>query len=199
MTDDGFREFVEIRYADLVRTAYLLTGSRHAAEDLVQIALMRAMRRWRQVDQPMAYVRQIMVNERTKLWRRFGSRELLAGFTGSWRSHTPPEPSRDLADEVVTRHEVLGALHHLPPRMRAVLVLRYWEDLTEAQTAEMLGCSVGTVKSQTSRALTRLRTALLATPRPATPEGTARRGQVGAGALTVVPATTRMEEPSDDR
>ncbi|WP_331461207.1 SigE family RNA polymerase sigma factor [Micromonospora tarapacensis] len=199
MTDDGFREFVEIRYADLIRTAYLLTGSRHAAEDLVQIALMRAMRRWRQVDQPMAYVRQIMVNERTKLWRRFGSREFLAGFTGSWRTQAEPDRSRDLADDVVTRDEVLGALHHLPPRMRAVLVLRYWEDLTEAQIAELLGCSVGTVKSQASRALARLRAALLATPPPAAPEGAARHGEVGGGSLTVVPATTKLEEPSDGR
>ncbi|WP_216592566.1 SigE family RNA polymerase sigma factor [Verrucosispora sioxanthis] len=163
MTDDGFREFVEIRYADLVRTAYLLTGSRHAAEDLVQIALMRAMRRWSQVDEPMAYVRRIMVNERTRLWRRFGSRELLAGVTGSWRS--PSEPGRDLAHDVVVRDEMLAALHHLPPRMRAVLVLRYWEDLTEAQIADALGCSVGTVKSQSSRALARLR-AVLPAARP---------------------------------
>ncbi|MDG4798810.1 SigE family RNA polymerase sigma factor [Micromonospora sp. WMMD1082] len=148
VSDDGFREFVEIRYADLIRTAYLLTGSRHAAEDLVQIALMRVMRRWRQVDQPMAYVRQIMVNERTRLWRRFGFREFLAGITGSWRPQTEHGGNRDLADDVVVRDEVLAALQHLPPRMRAVLVLRYWEDLTEAQVAETLGCSVGTPKGR---------------------------------------------------
>ncbi|MGC5054019.1 SigE family RNA polymerase sigma factor [Micromonospora sp. DT48] len=189
MNDDDFREFVEIRYADLVRTAYLLTGSRHAAEDLVQIALMRAMRRWRQVDDPMAYVRRIMVNERTRLWRRFGSREFLAGFTGSWR--TPTEPGRDLADDVVTRDEVLAALHHLPPRMRAVLVLRYWEDLTESQIADALGCSVGTVKSQASRALTRLRTVLSTAPlRPTSVPGA---GEPDSLAVVAGPSRRRSE------
>lgn len=163
MTDDGFREFVEIRYADLLRTAYLLTGSRHAAEDLVQNALMKAMRRWRHVDEPMAYVRRIMVNERVSLWHRFGSREFLAGVTGAWRLHADRGLSRDVADDVVVREEVRAALHGLPPRMRAVLVLRYWEDLTEAQTAQTLGCSVGTVKSLASRGIARLR-AVLPTP-----------------------------------
>ncbi|WP_433349808.1 SigE family RNA polymerase sigma factor [Micromonospora sp. CA-111912] len=161
MTDDGFREFVEIRYADLLRTAYLLTGSRHAAEDLVQNALMQAMRRWRQVDEPMAYVRRIMVNERVSLWHRFGSREFLAGVTGAWRLHADRGRSRDVADDVVVREEVRDALRSLPARTRAVLVLRYWEDLTEAQTAQTLGCSVGTVKSLASRGIGRLRAALL--------------------------------------
>ncbi|GIJ79128.1 RNA polymerase sigma-70 factor, sigma-E family [Micromonospora phaseoli] len=198
MTDDGFREFVEVRYADLIRTAYLLTGSRHAAEDLVQIALMRAMGRWRQMDEPMAYVRRIMVNERTRLWRRFGSRELLAGVTGSWRS--PAEPGRDLADDVVARDEVLAALHRLPPRMRAVLVLRYWEDLSEAQVADALGCSVGTVKSQSSRALARLRAALPAAPlRPMTPERQAPSRDVGERSLAEVPDASRRRDPSDGR
>ncbi|MGW1061331.1 SigE family RNA polymerase sigma factor [Micromonospora rubida] len=163
MTDDGFREFVEIRYADLLRTAYLLTGSRHAAEDLVQNALMQAMRRWRQVDEPMAYVRRIMVNERVSLWHRFGSREFLAGVTGAWRLHADRGRgrSRDVAEDVVVREEVREALRGLPTRTRAVLVLRYWEDLTEAQTAQTLGCSVGTVKSLASRGIGRLRAALL--------------------------------------
>ncbi|GIJ22459.1 SigE family RNA polymerase sigma factor [Micromonospora lutea] len=194
MSDDGFREFVEIRYTDLIRTAYLLTGSRHAAEDLVQIALMRAMRRWRQVDEPMAYVRRIMVNERTRLWRRFGSREFLAGVTGAWQ--TPTGPSRDLADDIVARDEVLAALHRLPPRMRAVLVLRYWEDLTESQIADALGCSVGTVKSQASRALARLRTVLPAVP----PQSMIPpHRDVGEGSLAAVPAATTRRDTSDDR
>ncbi|MEV2238285.1 SigE family RNA polymerase sigma factor [Micromonospora sp. NPDC049891] len=198
MTDDGFREFVEVRYTDLIRTAYLLTGSRHAAEDLVQIALMRAMGRWRQVDEPMAYVRRIMVNERTRLWRRFGSREFLAGFTGSW--HAPTEPGRDMADDVVARDEVLAALHRLPPRMRAVLVLRYWEDLTESQIADALGCSVGTVKSQSSRALARLRAVLpAAPPRPTTPERQAPPRDVEEGSLAAVPDASRRRDLSDGR
>ncbi|MEU9509747.1 SigE family RNA polymerase sigma factor [Micromonospora sp. NPDC048170] len=164
MTDDGFREFVEIRYTDLMRTAYLLTGSRHAAEDLVQSALMRVMRRWRQVNDPVAYVRRIMVNERVSLWHRFGSREFLAGGTGAWRLHAERGRSSDVADEVVVRDEVLTALHSLPPRMRAVLVLRYWEDLPESQIAQTLGCSIGTVKSQASRGIARLRAVLPASP-----------------------------------
>ncbi|MFC7547292.1 SigE family RNA polymerase sigma factor [Plantactinospora sp. GCM10030261] len=173
MTDDGFREFVEIRYADLLRTAYLLTGSRHAAEDLVQNALMRAMRHWRRVDEPMAYVRRIMVNERVSLWHRVGSREFLAGVTGAWRLHTDRGRSRDVANDVAVRDEVLTALQSLPPRMRAVLVLRYWDDLSEAQIAEMLGCSAGTVKSQASRGLARLR-AVLPAPGEPSPAGERR-------------------------
>lgn len=180
MAEDEFREFVEVRYTDLLRTAYLLTGSEHAAEDLVQSALIRAMRRWRDVQEPMAYVRRIMVNERLSRWRRIGSRELLTGMIGDWGRGRDPQ-TRDVADGVVVRDELLGALNSLPARMRAVLVLRYWEDLSEAQIADLLGCSVGTVKSQASRGLARLRTvlpppamdALEATPPPA-PARTAR-------------------------
>jgi RNA polymerase sigma-70 factor (sigma-E family) len=133
----GFQEFVAVRYADLLRTAYLLTGTRPAAEDLVQSALLTTMRHWRTVSDPMAYVRRAMVNQRTSLWRRFGSRELLM----------PVPPDRSLPDGAVgqaERDELLTALARLPVRMRAVLVLRYWEDLSEADTAAVLGCSVGT-------------------------------------------------------
>jgi RNA polymerase sigma-70 factor (sigma-E family) len=154
----GFQEFVEIRYTQLLRTAYLLTGSRDAAEDLVQAALFTTMRRWGTVTDPMAYVRRAMVNHRTSVWRRIGSRELL--------TNTPPERSTpDGAAGRAERDELLTALGTLPMRMRAVLVLRYWEDLSEADTAAMLGCSVGTVKSQASRGLSRLRDVLLPTPR----------------------------------
>src|SRR5256885_16209326 len=73
----GFQEFVEVRYADLLRTAYLLTGTREAAEDLAQAALLTTMRHWRSIEDPMAYVRRAMVNHRTSLWRRIGSRGLL--------------------------------------------------------------------------------------------------------------------------
>lgn len=160
VTDDGFRAFVEVRYADLLRTAYLLTGSRHAAEDLVQSALMRLMRRWQQVNDPMAYVRRTMANERISLWHRFGSRELLAGVTDAWRLHAERGRTSDVAHDIAVRDEVLTALQGLPPRMRAVLVLRYWEDLPEAQIAQALGCSIGTVKSQASRGIARLRAVL---------------------------------------
>ncbi|MFC7763648.1 sigma factor [Catellatospora bangladeshensis] len=79
MAEDGFREFVQLRYGELLRTAYLLTGSTHAAEDLVQSALLKAYRRWDLVDDPMAYLRRALVNQRTSVWRRIGSRELLTG------------------------------------------------------------------------------------------------------------------------
>ena len=153
MNDDGFREFVEVRYGELLRTAYLLTGSRDAAGDLLQNALVKTMRRWRQVDEPMAYVRRVMVNERTSMWRRVGARELLTSIV--------PQTSRgDGTDQLADRDELLTALRRLPARMRAVIVLRYWEEISEAETAELLGCSVGTVKSQASRGLAKLRGAL---------------------------------------
>jgi RNA polymerase sigma-70 factor (sigma-E family) len=153
VSDDGFREFVEVRYGDLLRTAYLLTGSRDAAQDLLQNALVVTMGRWRQVDEPMAYVRRIMINERTSLWRRLGSRELLTGVV-------PHRPQPDGTDRHAERDQLLTGLRRLPPRMRAVLVLRYWEGLSEAETAQLLGCSVGAVKSQASRGLARLRDVL---------------------------------------
>jgi RNA polymerase sigma-70 factor (sigma-E family) len=151
--DDGFREFVQVRYVDLLRTAYLLTGSRDAAQDLVQNALVKAMSRWSRVNDPTAYLRRTMVNERTARWRRIGSREFVTTMLPErWRP--------DAADRVVERDELLRALAQLPSRMRAVLVLRYWEDLSAADTAAILGCSVGTVKSQAARGLAKLRVLL---------------------------------------
>ncbi|MGN9768762.1 SigE family RNA polymerase sigma factor [Micromonospora sp. SD12] len=199
VTDDGFRAFVEIRYADLLRTAYLLTGSRHAAEDLVQSALMRVMRRWRQVNDPLAYVRRIMANERVSLWHRFGSREFLAGVTGAWRLHAERGRSPDVADDVVVRDEVLTALRGLPPRMRAVLVLRYWEDLPEAQIAQTLGCSVGTVKSQASRGLARLRAVLPASSAESTASNEQTRPIDDQVPLDVASVPTRRRGVNDGR
>jgi RNA polymerase sigma-70 factor (sigma-E family) len=155
VNDDRFREFVELRYVELLRTAYLLTGARPAAEDLVQTALLRAMRRWSRIDDPVAYLRRVMVNQRTSGWRR------AARLTEQLTAHLPERADgADLAEGVATRDELVRALAELPPKMRAVLVLRYWEDLSEAETAELLGCSVGTVKSQASRGLARLRIGL---------------------------------------
>jgi RNA polymerase sigma-70 factor (sigma-E family) len=149
MDDGGFAQFVEVRYADLLKTAYLLTGSQHEAEDLVQSCLLKAMARWRDIDEPMSYLRRVMVNHRTSLWRRV-RRELL--------SAQPPERgTRDPAGALVDRTTLVAELARLPRQMRSVLVLRYWEDLSEADTARALGCSVGTVKSQASRGLARLR------------------------------------------
>lgn len=151
--DDNFREFVQTRYADLLRTAFLLTGARHAAEDLVQNALLRAYGRWATIEDPMPYLRRSMVNQRTSVWRRLGSRELLNGIL-------PDRGDPDSSEGYAQRDELLRALAKLPARMRAVLVLRYWEDLSEAETASILECSIGTVKSQASRGLDRLRALL---------------------------------------
>lgn len=159
---------MELRYAELLRTGYLLCGTREAAEDLVQAALLTTMRHWRRVADPMAYVRRAMVNQRISLWRRIGSRELL---TNRFPDRGAPDGSVGRAE----RDELLAALATLPARMRAVVVLRYCEDLSEAETARLLGCSVGTVKSQASHGLNRLR-ALMAGTR------SGRTGQPGQAA-----------------
>jgi RNA polymerase sigma-70 factor (sigma-E family) len=157
--DDGFREFVHSRSPGLLRTAYLLTGDRASAEDLVQTALVKAYRHWGRITaagSPEAYVRRIMVNERRTWWRRNRGRELVGGV--------PERPARDELSAVDDRDAMWRAVLALPPRTRAVLVLRYWEDLSEAETAVALGCSVGTVKSQASRGLRKLQLALDGTP-----------------------------------
>lgn len=164
--DGGFREFVEARYTDLLRVGFLLTGASYAAEDLVQTALLQAMRRFDALDDPMAYVRRSMVNQHTSVWRRLGRREVLTGFL-------PERRQIDHSAAADERRELLDALATLPARMRAVLVLRYWEDLSEAETAAILECSIGTVKSQASRGLARLREVLDPKPAPRTVEVTA--------------------------
>lgn len=157
--DEGFEEFVETRYGDLLRIAYLLTGSAHEAEDLVQAALLRTMRGWGRVDDPMAYVRRAMINQHISLWRRHRARELLTSIV-------PDRHVRDAADRVADRQALYDAMRTLPARTRAVIVLRYWADLPEAEVAAHLGCSVGTVKSRASRGLARLREALGRTSDP---------------------------------
>ena len=166
MSDDGFEDFVAVRYRQLLRTAYLLTGAQHAAEDLLQTVLLKAMRRWSRIDEPVAYLRRAMVNQSASRWRRLGRRTELLTAT------VPDRPAAgDSADNVAARDELLTALATLPQRMRAVLVLRYWEDLSEQDTAAILGCSVGSVKSQASRGLERLRSVLRSQSpaQPATP------------------------------
>ncbi|WP_034593236.1 SigE family RNA polymerase sigma factor [Hamadaea tsunoensis] len=156
--DDGFDEFVEARYGDLVRVAYLLTGSAHDAEDLVQGALVSTLRKWSKVDDPMAYVRRAMVNQHVNSWRRFGRREYV--------SARPPEPDRvpDIADGVAQRLALQAALRTLAPRARVVVTLRYLADLSEAEVAAALGTSVGNVKGLASRGLAKLRAAMKAAP-----------------------------------
>ena len=155
--DEGFREFVTARSPALLRTGYLLLGDRALAEDLLQTALVKAYRHWGRVTatgSPEAYVRRIMVNERRTWWRRNPGREVVGGV--------PERPGPDVSSALAERDAVWRAVLTLPPRTRAVLVLRYWEDLSEAETATTLGCSVGTVKSTTSRSLAVLRAALTA-------------------------------------
>jgi RNA polymerase sigma-70 factor (sigma-E family) len=144
-----FEEFVAARSAALLRTAYLLTGSHQDAEDLVQTALLKAVPGWGRVREHEPYVRRILVHESVSRWRRRRWRET--------STDSLPElaaGSADADDRLVLRQ----ALARLAPRQRAVIVLRYFDDLTEAQTADVLGVSVGTVKSQSRDALGRLRT-----------------------------------------
>lgn len=152
---EGFAEFVAARGASLGRTAYVLTGDSHLAEDLVQTALAKAAQRWARLDEPEAYVRRVMFNEHISWWRR---RKFVREVSLDARvedSRSAREPS----DESTTRRmAVQQALRLLTPKQRTVLVLRFYEDLTEAQAAEVLGVSVGTIKSQSHVALRRLRT-----------------------------------------
>jgi RNA polymerase sigma-70 factor (sigma-E family) len=148
--EDGFAAFVASRRRVLLRSAWLLTGDWHLAEDLLQTALAKAYLAWRRVDDPDAYVRRVLVTTYATWWRR------------RWNGERPTAvlPDRAAADTypgVDLRHQVHAVLRDLPRRQRAVLVLRFFEDLSEAETAAALGCSVGTVKSQAARALSRLR------------------------------------------
>ncbi|MGY2704608.1 MULTISPECIES: SigE family RNA polymerase sigma factor [unclassified Nocardioides] len=152
--DTDFTAYLEARQARLLRTAYLLTGDQHQAEDLLQISLAKLYLAWDKVRDRGAvdaYVRRIMVNENNSLWRRAWRRRELT-------TDTVPEatPFHDQYDEG-TGAAVWAVVQTLPRRARAVVVLRYYEQLSEAETAEALDISVGTVKSQTSRALATLR------------------------------------------
>jgi RNA polymerase sigma-70 factor (sigma-E family) len=158
--DDAFEAFVAARSHDLLRTAVLLTRDRGHAEDLLQTALVKAYRRWSRIDgaDPYPYVRRILVTTAAS-WRRLRVTQEIVALPASEQS-TP-----DASEAVAERDRMAAALATLPPRMRAVLVLRYTEDLSEAATAETLGCSVHTVRSQTVRGLARLRAVLgAATP-----------------------------------
>jgi RNA polymerase sigma-70 factor (sigma-E family) len=171
--DDDFRDFVITWTPALFRTAFMLTGDRGHAEDLVQTALMKTSRRWTQIsdrEARYAYVRRVMVNTQTSWFRR---RRVVEHFVD-----VVPESEAQLDEFQATEGRTLPALAQLPAGMRAVLVLRFYEDLSEAETARLLGCSVGTVKSQTSRGLDRLR-AYFADERPHTgaiPHTGARKG-----------------------
>jgi RNA polymerase sigma-70 factor (sigma-E family) len=151
---EGFADFVAARSPSLLRTAWLLTGDSHLAEDLVQTALAKAWPRWgslRRRDSPEVYVRRVMVNTYATWWRRRWRKEVPT-------QHLPEHASMgDVIAEVDVRESVRSALATLTRGQRMVVVLRYFDDLTEAQTAALLGCSVGTVKSQAARAIAALR------------------------------------------
>ncbi|GAB3985603.1 SigE family RNA polymerase sigma factor [Plantactinospora veratri] len=148
--DTSFVAFVESAWQRHLRLALLLTGDRWQAEELLQDSLVRMYERWRKLsrhDDLHAYLRRVLTNNHTSLWRRRRRENLVADVPDR------PAPAGPEADA----DELRRALRALPPRQRAVVVLRHYEDLSERQVAQVLGCSVGTVKSQYSRAMAKLR------------------------------------------
>jgi RNA polymerase sigma-70 factor (sigma-E family) len=167
-SERDFHSFVVSRSAALFRGAFVLTGNREAAEDLVQETLERACRKWRTIaakDAPEAYVRRIMVNLANDWWRRF-------------RRTVPQQDDGDRASpgdqygQVDTRDQLVRALQGLPMRMRTVVVLRYFHDLSDVEIAADLGISPGTVRSQLARGIDKLRGQFpaLSNPSPQQPE-----------------------------
>src|SRR5688572_96867 len=156
--EDDFRDFVTARSAALLRTAYLLAGDWATAEDLLQTALTKTYLAWKRLGQIEAiepYARRVLVNTATSWWRRRWHGERPTEFL-------PETAAPDRLDEQLDRDVLWKHVKALPARQRAVLVLRFYEDMSEAQTAAMLNISAGTVKSQTSRALGTLRQRLAA-------------------------------------
>jgi RNA polymerase sigma-70 factor (sigma-E family) len=151
-SDEEFRDFMRGRWSAMVRLAYTLTGDQGHAEDIAQAAFAKVYASWgrvRRAGDPDAYVRTIVIHENSKRFRRRRVREDLRAAV--------PEPVCDAYDGLTDRVALRDALDVLGPRQRAVIVLRFWLDMSEAATARALNCSVGTVKSQTSRALATLR------------------------------------------
>jgi RNA polymerase sigma-70 factor (ECF subfamily) len=181
--EEDFREFVALRSKALLRTAYLLAGDWATAEDLLQIALTKTFLAWKRLGHIEAvepYARRVLVNTSTSWWRR------------RWHGERPTEvlpegAAPDQLDQSLERDAMWRHVRALPNRQRAVLVLRYYEDQSEADTARLLGVSVGTVKSQTSRALATLRERLAAEgvrPRPATTPAPVAAATVAVAAET---------------
>jgi RNA polymerase sigma-70 factor (sigma-E family) len=152
---EGFEEFAVAALPGLLRFGVVLTGDRHRADDLVQTALVKTMRRWAQIerDHPTAYVRRVMVTTQLSWWR---SRSRESGLPESFDMASPGDAEASYDDQDL----LARALAVLPPRQRAVIVLRYYEGLSEAEIADVLGCARGTVKSQAAKALRTLRRAL---------------------------------------
>lgn len=151
---EGFAEFMTANGPALSRFAYLLSGNHADAQDLLQTALTKTATRWKQIaryDSPAAFTRRVMINDAASFWRRARRARIQADTS------VPEQVSTDEMARAVPRLMLRKALTRLGPRQRAVLVLRFFEDLSVEQTAEVLGCSIGTVKSQTFDALSRLR------------------------------------------
>ena len=164
--EDEFREFAVARSRSLRRTAYLLTGDHQHAEDLLQATLTKVFLAWDRITDPHAveaYARRTLVTTYTSWWRRRSWQERPTGEIAD-----RAEPRRE--DALVDRADLWRLLHQLPRQQRAVVVLRFYEDLPVAETAKVLGIGVGTVKSHTSRALAALRVQLAdgrtSSPRP---------------------------------
>ena len=153
--DRSFTEFVSVEQAGLLRLAVLLAGDRGQAEDLVQTALMKCYRHWGRITRsgtPSAYVRRAIVTTHTSWRRRLSSTEQVIDVL--------PDRADPYADHEGADEELRRALRSLPPRMRTAVVLRYFEDLSEQRTAELMGCSASAVNTHTARGLARLRTSL---------------------------------------
>ncbi len=190
-TREEFERFVARSTVDLLRTAYLVVWDASAAEDLVQECLLRVARRWprvRSMEHPTAYARRILVNLALDgATRRHRHRSELDRRDRPAVEEHHDEVAAKALGMVETTSELIDALGELAPRQRAVLALRYFEDLSEAQVAETLGCSVGTVKSTSWRALERLRHVLGPVPNgpgtfhPPAPFETNGTGTTGTG------------------
>jgi RNA polymerase sigma-70 factor (sigma-E family) len=152
VAETEFRDFVTACSPELMRRAFVLVGGDYeAARDLVQAALAKALSRWDSIDQPIAYVRTIMYRQQINWWRRgWGRMELPS-------AEVPERAGDDTTYSTELKLTVRAALYRLTPRQRAVLFLRYFEDLSEAEAANILGCSVGNIRSTSHRALARLR------------------------------------------
>jgi RNA polymerase sigma-70 factor (ECF subfamily) len=189
--EDEFREFVTARSAALLRTAFLLAGDWATAEDLLQTALTKTYLAWKRLGQIEAiepYARRVLVNTATSWWRR------------RWHGERPTEflPERaapDRLDEQLERDALWRHVKALPSRQRAVLVLRFYEDMSEAQTAALLNISAGTVKSQTSRALGTLRQRLAAEGLGPQVPGEATLPMPAKPVTTEIPAQRTKPEP----